>query len=149
MGFHHPRRHGLEQQERAQAVVRENTGNDFPDGEVIVGWAWDLKKPDTAVKVDIYDGDTKLATVTADQFRQDLADAKIGNGKHGLSYPTPARLKDGKAHTIRVKVAGKKKGRSSFPGRRKRCPEPTTRRDPKRFQAAWFPLLFPSQHLPA
>jgi hypothetical protein len=82
---------------------------ELADGEVIVGWAWDPKKPDTPVKVDIYDGDTKLATVTANDFRKDLADAQIGNGKHGFSYPTPARLKNGKAHAIHVKVSGTKK----------------------------------------
>jgi hypothetical protein len=78
---------------------------DGADGEYIAGWAWDKNQPDSPIDVDIYEGDgvlTLLATVPATQFRQDLLDAKVGDGRHGFSYPTPARLKDGKAHTIRV-----------------------------------------------
>jgi hypothetical protein len=79
---------------------------DVAGEEQIAGWAWDKKQPDSAILVDIYDGEKKLATVVADQFRQDLLDAGIGNGRHAFSYRTPASLKDGKAHTIRVKTAG-------------------------------------------
>jgi hypothetical protein len=78
---------------------------DGADGENISGWAWDQIQPNGPIDVDIYEGDgalTLLATVPANQFRQDLLDAKIGDGKYGFSYPTPARLKDGKGHTIRV-----------------------------------------------
>jgi hypothetical protein len=81
---------------------------DIVGGEEIAGWAWDPKKPDTPVKVDVYDGDTLLATVVADQFREDLLKEKIGNGKHGFSIATPAKLKDGKGHTIRVLISGTK-----------------------------------------
>jgi hypothetical protein len=75
------------------------------DGEIIHGWAWDQDQPNSPIDVDIYEGDTVLtllATVPASQFRQDLLDAKVGDGRHGFSYPTPARLKDGQTHTIRV-----------------------------------------------
>jgi hypothetical protein len=75
------------------------------NGENIAGWAWDRNQPDSPIDVDIYEGDgamTLLATVSAAEFRQDLLDAKVGNGRHGFSYPLPPRLKDGKPHTIRV-----------------------------------------------
>jgi hypothetical protein len=78
---------------------------DVVDGENIAGWAWDKNQPNSPIDVDIYEDDgvlTLLATVPAAQFRQDLLDAKIGDGRHAFSYPTPVRLKDGKAHTIRV-----------------------------------------------
>jgi hypothetical protein len=78
---------------------------DVADGENIAGWAWDKNRPDGPIDVDIYEDDgalTLLATIPAAQFRQDLLDAKIGDGRHAFSFPTPARLKDGKAHTIRV-----------------------------------------------
>jgi hypothetical protein len=78
---------------------------DGTDGENIGGWAWDPSQPNSPIDVDIYEGDgalTLLATVPASQFRQDLLDAKIGDGRHGFSYPLPPRLKDGKPHTIRV-----------------------------------------------
>jgi hypothetical protein len=80
-------------------------GLDVADGENIMGWAWDQNQPNSPIDVDIYEGDsvlTMLATVPASQFRQDLLDEKYGDGRHAFSYPTPARLKDGKPHTIRV-----------------------------------------------
>jgi hypothetical protein len=79
---------------------------DVVTGAVISGWAWDSRQPDSPVTVDIFDGATRLATVRAVLFRADLLQDKIGDGKHGFRYPTPAALQDGKPHTIRVKVAG-------------------------------------------
>jgi hypothetical protein len=79
---------------------------DVADGGAIAGWAWDGSRPDSPLKVDIYDDDTRLATVVADEFRQDLLDAGMGGGKHAFSLATPEALKDGRAHAIRVKVAG-------------------------------------------
>jgi hypothetical protein len=90
-------------------VARDNAtvegSLDGADGENIMGWAWEKSQPNSSIDVEIFEGDgvlTLLATVPAGQFRQDLLDAKIGDGRHGFSCPTPARLKDGKAHTIRV-----------------------------------------------
>jgi hypothetical protein len=56
--------------------------------------------------VDIYNGGTKLTTVTANIFRQDLVNAGKGNGYHGFSYSTPGSLKDGNSHSINVKFGG-------------------------------------------
>jgi hypothetical protein len=71
----------------------------------IDGWVWDQNRPDRVVRVDIYDGETKIATILADQFRQDLLDGNKGTGKYGFSFPIPPELKDGFSHTIRVVVA--------------------------------------------
>jgi len=79
---------------------------DVVDGESVAGWAWDKSQPWPPSKVDIYDGETLLATVTANRFRQELLDAGIGSGQHAFVYATPAELKDGKAHTIRVTISG-------------------------------------------
>jgi hypothetical protein len=79
---------------------------DLVDAETITGWAWAGSHPDHSVDVEIYDGDALLATVTADLFREDLRDAKIGKGFHAFRLSTPRALKDGKVHTIRAKVAG-------------------------------------------
>src|SRR5262249_17932046 len=75
---------------------------DQVDGERIAGWARDIDQPNGAVDVNIYDGETLLATLPADDFRQDLLDQGMGDGRHGFSYPTPASLKDWRPHTIRV-----------------------------------------------
>jgi len=72
----------------------------------IWGWAWDKNHPDTTVSVDILDGTTRLATVTADGFRPDLAQNKIGSGNHAFTYPPPASIKDGRSHEIHAKVSG-------------------------------------------
>jgi hypothetical protein len=92
-------------QSRAEEVVIEGS-LDGADASLIFGWAWDKMHPDRTLQIDIYDGETRVATVPADQFRPDLRNYGYGNGKHAFSYLTPARLKDGKAHTIRVKTSG-------------------------------------------
>jgi dolichyl-phosphate-mannose-protein mannosyltransferase len=80
--------------------------HDITNCNGIMGWAWDKNQPDQPVKIDIYDGDKLLETVTADNFRQDLVNAGIGNGQHSFTYPVPPGLKDGKPHSIRMKFAG-------------------------------------------
>ncbi|MEK6288853.1 MAG: glycosyltransferase [Acidobacteriota bacterium] len=79
--------------------------HDIGDCEIIHGWAWDSNHPDLPLEVDIYDGDRLLATVTADEYRKDLHDAGKGSGEHAFSYRVPASLRDGRAHSIRVRVA--------------------------------------------
>jgi hypothetical protein len=74
--------------------------------ESVVGWVWDRSRPDASLEVDIYDGETKLATLTAEAPRPDLVKANIGNGAHGFLYPIPPGLRDGKPHSIWVGVAG-------------------------------------------
>jgi len=74
--------------------------------EEISGWAWDASNPQASVGVDVYADGTSLATVQADLFRHDLADAGRGNGSHAFVYVPPSRLKDGWPHEMRVKIAG-------------------------------------------
>ena len=80
--------------------------HDITNCNGIMGWAWEPGRPDELVRVELYDGATLLATVTAGDFRQDLVNAKKGNGRHGFTYAVPPSLKDGKAHAIRLKFAG-------------------------------------------
>ena len=79
---------------------------DSADCQSIAGWAWDSNQPDAAIDVDIYDGAALIGTVTANQFRQDLLNAGKGNGVHGFTFATPASLRDGQPHSIRVKFSG-------------------------------------------
>jgi subtilisin family serine protease len=72
----------------------------------IAGWAWSPAQPNTPVNVDIYDGVTKLSTVPANLFRQDLFSAGKGNGYHGFVYTTPSSLRDGLTHSIKVTIEG-------------------------------------------
>jgi hypothetical protein len=96
----------------AKAPVREWAADNFAgfidvvDDPQILGWAWDSTQPDTPLEVDIYVDDAKVSTVSADQFRADLRDANVGDGKHGFRIPSPPALRDGKSHAVRVKVGG-------------------------------------------
>jgi membrane protein involved in D-alanine export len=71
----------------------------------IVGWAWDSQRPDVPIDLDIYDNDVLLATVPAEEFRSGLRANGKGNGKHGFTYPIPAKLKDGRTHSLRVRIS--------------------------------------------
>ncbi|HEX8197364.1 MAG TPA: IPT/TIG domain-containing protein, partial [Pyrinomonadaceae bacterium] len=57
----------------------------------------------TPINVSIYDGNTLITTVLANQSRPDVGNYVGGNGLHGYSIPTPAGLKDGQPHSISVK----------------------------------------------
>jgi hypothetical protein len=72
----------------------------------ISGWAWDVTHPDRFVPVDIYDGEQLIATIAADRFSEGLKKAGIGNGRHVFAYAVRERLKDGRPHMIRVRIAG-------------------------------------------
>ena len=80
----------------------------FHDGagcNTIQGWAWDANNPSSTVNVDIYDGNTFIATTPANMYREDLLNA-LGSPNHGFSFLTPASLKNGAVHTINVKFSG-------------------------------------------
>lgn len=79
--------------------------HDAVDCDFIRGWAWNKSQPNMPVGVQIYDGDILIGTALADQFRQDLLNEKKGQGYHGFNFPSPARLKDGQPHSVRVKIA--------------------------------------------
>jgi hypothetical protein len=76
------------------------------DAERVTGWAWDRKHPDEAVVVDVYDGITRLGSVRADIYRQDLHARGLGNGKHVFYFALPAGLRDGQEHRLRVLFGG-------------------------------------------
>jgi hypothetical protein len=79
---------------------------DAVSADVIAGWAMDKTKPANPVTVELYDGDALLASIPASEFRQDLLGAGKGDGYHGFKVPTPASLKDGKAHSVHARCAG-------------------------------------------
>jgi hypothetical protein len=72
--------------------------HDVADCEKIAGWAWDRNNPDTQVNVDIYDGDHLIASAPARLIRPDV-------GQHAFHYVVPPTLKDGRPHTISVRIS--------------------------------------------
>ena len=76
--------------------------------EQIIGWVWDWKEDETKLTVEFFEDARLVASATAGDFRADLVTAEIGDGKHAFRIATPAQLKDGKPHTIHLRVAGTK-----------------------------------------
>jgi len=89
---------------RLQIFALPNGDFNSADCSTISGWAWDPQQPNTPISVSIYADDNLVATVSANQFRQELLNAGIGNGTHGFSFATPANLKNGQPHQIRVRI---------------------------------------------
>lgn len=79
--------------------------HDIANCKIIHGWVWDINHPNRSVQVEIYDGDNLLAIVTANEFRHDLLSAGKGDGTHAFTFKVPPRLRDGKLHLVRIRVA--------------------------------------------
>ncbi len=106
----------LEQVKTAMTALYKLHPTDFslPEGSLdvvscnqIAGWSWDPGEPNRPLKVAIYDvsaqgKESLITTVTAGTYRVDLKNALKGNGVHGFDIPTPAKLRDGRPHTIRA-----------------------------------------------
>ncbi|MCF2504696.1 T9SS type A sorting domain-containing protein [Dyadobacter sp. CY107] len=76
--------------------------------DVIKGWVWNSDFPDAAQTIELVEGTTVHATITADNFRQDLQNNGLGTGKYGFSIVPPLSLKDGKAHSLSVRIKDSK-----------------------------------------
>jgi len=66
--------------------------NGFVDeviGTTIGGWAWDPRKPNDPVVVEISRNGHPVAVVCADRFRPDLLAAALGNGCHAFEIELP------------------------------------------------------------
>jgi hypothetical protein len=92
------------------ALSRRSTADyegflDRADYEAIRGWAYDARRPDRPLEIQIYDGQVLLTTVLADGLRPDLLLAGKGNGRHSFALPTPSCLRDGRSRSIRAKAA--------------------------------------------
>ena len=77
---------------------------DKRDCEALGGWVIDSKNPKAETKVEIYIDDKLVGTIPAKTLRPDLTN--WSSGLHGFSFKIPAVYKDGKSHSIKVKVAG-------------------------------------------
>jgi hypothetical protein len=99
-----------------------NYGGNF-DGvgcEYIDGWAWDWYQPLLPVSVDVFADGVKLATISANLYRDSLAHTGdpnfyYGNGYHAFRYTLPSYLLDGNSHTINLRYAGTNQELSNSP----------------------------------
>ena len=91
---------------RASAEATNYEGfHETADCKSIKGWLWNARRPNESMRLELYDGNSLIATVPADLFRKDLLDAGKGNGAHGFEFVIPPTLKDGRPHQIRAIVA--------------------------------------------
>jgi hypothetical protein len=74
------------------------------DAEGLGGWVVDLDEPQTAVALKIYVGDRFIGTSVANQFRQDLANAKINNGQGAFRVTFNEKLDSSDLKNIEVKI---------------------------------------------
>ncbi|GGM86351.1 hypothetical protein GCM10010967_18250 [Dyadobacter beijingensis] len=77
-----------------------------PSCSFINGWVWDKNFPANALEVEVFEGTTVLATGIANIYREALKTGGIGTGNYVFKIATPAVLKDGKAHSVGVRVKG-------------------------------------------
>jgi hypothetical protein len=71
----------------------------------LVGWAWDVSRPNSSVLLNVYDGANLLATTPANVWRPDVYAAGYGTGYYGFSLRPPLQLKDGFKHTVAVRFS--------------------------------------------
>ena len=76
---------------------------DFRDCEAVGGWVV-AKNSQAETKVEFYIDDKLIDTAPATKLRPDLT--SWGTGRYGFSFKMPAAYKDGKPHTVKIKVVG-------------------------------------------
>ena len=88
---------------------------DFADWTGIRGWIWDPQRPRKRIELELSDGDTALATVSASEYRADLEEAGIGDGRHGFSIPFNETLLPYARHVLHLRPAGSEVEVPTFP----------------------------------
>ncbi|GAC1535395.1 MAG: hypothetical protein NVS2B7_04370 [Herpetosiphon sp.] len=107
----------------ALQVARMSGAVDLAECPTLAGWArHDGWGADAPIKVEIYADDALISTHRADRLR--LVGTENYPGLWGFSYHIPARLRDGKPHTFKVKFAGTDKQLEYSPRQLTCAPDP-------------------------
>ena len=69
----------------------------------INGWAADRSRPNVSIVVSLWDGNTQIASTTANGSRGDVGGILGDNGLHGFSIPIPASVANGSAHNLQIR----------------------------------------------
>jgi hypothetical protein len=83
-----------------------NGGIDSNDNINIYGFVWDKDRGDLRIVVAFYIDGRYAGVTTADRYREDLASAGIGDGRHAFFVRLPSILSDGQPHSLVLKIAG-------------------------------------------
>jgi O-antigen biosynthesis protein len=96
-----------------ETVLQSNI--DFAGLTGIRGWVWDPQEPQKRIVLDLLDGEMRLATVLANEFREDLEEAGLGDGRHGFSIAFSETLLPHARHVLRLRPVGSNVDLPSFP----------------------------------
>jgi GT2 family glycosyltransferase/glycosyltransferase involved in cell wall biosynthesis len=88
---------------------------DYADWTGIRGWIWDPEMPEKRLLLEVLDGDNRLATVVASEYRADLVEAGVGDGRHGFSIPLSETLLPFARHILHLRPVGSTFELPSFP----------------------------------
>jgi GT2 family glycosyltransferase/glycosyltransferase involved in cell wall biosynthesis len=88
---------------------------DSADWAGIRGWVCDPLEPQKRIVLELLDGDTPLATVLAHQYRSDLAQAGIGDGRYGFSVSFTETLLPNAMHLLHLRPVGSEVDLPLFP----------------------------------
>jgi tetratricopeptide (TPR) repeat protein len=77
---------------------------------IATGWALDMANPAQRAVVEILDGTRVVARGPADEFRQDLLEAGLGDGKCMFNLKLSSELRDGAVHRLIARVANSPAG---------------------------------------
>jgi glycosyltransferase involved in cell wall biosynthesis len=68
----------------------------------VEGWAWDERSRNAPLALALIDNGVVIGRALANRYRQDLADADIGSGRHAFSFAIPAGFAPRERHVIQV-----------------------------------------------
>jgi len=103
---------GLEVPEAAGSVPQpeprrpQQVGSmDKVENDEISGWVWDPATPDEPVDVEILDDDKVVLRARAENYRRDLQEVGVGDGRHGFVLRGLAGVLPYSRHRVRVRRA--------------------------------------------
>ncbi|SKC18860.1 hypothetical protein SAMN05660293_05365, partial [Dyadobacter psychrophilus] len=73
------------------------------DCYAIKGWVWDRNNPNSALNIEILEGNTVVATTLANLDRTDI---NVGTGKYGFDFELPIAFRDGQPHQFNLRIKG-------------------------------------------
>ena len=75
------------------------------DEQLVEGWITVLGEPETKVSLDVMLAGKAIGHCTADQLREDLRDAEIGDGYCAFSFPMPAFVPKSDLKRIKLRIS--------------------------------------------
>jgi len=65
---------------------------DRVSADCVEGWAQNMEHPEAPVCLDIYSSGRLIGQVLANRYREDLAKARLGSGRHSFVFAPPSGL---------------------------------------------------------